>query len=113
MKLIALSQSTGIYGTVTAGEEFEVPDELAEELLRRGNVVKALPPPVVYETKVIVPQPPTVGARPPFRHVPVPDAQPPELASASDRELRKPNVSEQGIADPGGRGRRSRFSPGS
>ena len=58
MKVIALSQLTGTYGNMQAGQEFEVSDELGAELLRLGHVRQALRPAVAYETKVVVPQPP-------------------------------------------------------
>jgi hypothetical protein len=111
MKLIALSQLTGVYGRVEAGEEFEVDDSIATELLRLGYVRPAVPPPVVYETKVITPQASTVGARPPFRHVPVPDSQPEELVTAGDPVLREPELLRPGTVDPGRRRGRARSSP--
>jgi hypothetical protein len=36
MKFIANCQLTGVYGTVTAGQMFDVPDAIAAELFRRG-----------------------------------------------------------------------------
>lgn len=112
MKLIALTQLTGVYGSVETGQEFEVADDLAKELLRLGHVRASAPPPVVYETKVIVPQEaPTVAARRPFRHVPVPDEEPSLLAPGSDPMLQNADLSEPGIIDPGRRSGRARSSP--
>ena len=48
MRLIANSQLSGEYGTVTAGQEFECQDAIAFELLRTNMVRKAGPPTVRY-----------------------------------------------------------------
>lgn len=112
MKLIALTQLAGVYGMVEAGQEFEVADDLAKELLRLGHVRASGPPAVVYETKVIVPQEaPKVSARPPFRHLPVSDEEPPLLAPGSDPVLRSADLPEPGIIDPVRRSGRARSSP--
>lgn len=112
MKLIADRQLTGEYGTVTPGQEFEVRDEIGTDLLRRNLVRTAAPPRVEYDTKVIRPaEAPEVGAREtPFRHVPVPDEEPENLAEESRRVLSGADLSEAGTHDPGGRRGRARSS---
>lgn len=76
MKLIAVTQLSGNYGVVQAGQEFEADADTARELLQRGYVKHAADPQIVYETKVIVPEEaPKVSARRPFRHGVVRDAQ--------------------------------------
>lgn len=49
MKLIAIRQLVGDYGRVDAGQQFEVSDDIARELLSRGLARHALPPRVAYE----------------------------------------------------------------
>jgi hypothetical protein len=112
MKLIALSQLTGLYGQVQTGQEFEVADDLGAELLRLGHVRPALPPAVTYETKVIVPQEPsTVGARRPFRDVPVSDAESKEVDPPRRPVVSDPDIPEPRTTDPGGRRGHPRPSP--
>jgi hypothetical protein len=113
MRLIAVAhQLTGVYGTVTAGEEFECRDDLAKQLVRSGSARKAAPPRVLYETKVVVPEAPEVGARPPFRNVPVHHAESPPVAPEGDPVLPAADLPAPGAADSGGRGKRKRFGSG-
>ena len=51
MKVIALRQLTGDYGRVHAGQQFEAPDDVAAELLRRGLVHRADGPKILYEMR--------------------------------------------------------------
>lgn len=123
MRLIANRQLTGDYGTVTAGEIFIVPDPDGKKLIAAGVARPADPPRILYETKpqryempAIQPQAPEVSARDTFRapgHSLLPDAEPQAVAPESDSVLAKPNVSEQGAPDPGGRrGRKGSRSAG-
>jgi hypothetical protein len=113
MRLIAGRQLTGSYGTVVAGEIFEVEDDLGRQLVLAGNAVKAEPPRILYETKVILPEAPEVSAREPFRHVPVPNPQPTDVAIEVDTVLPEPELPgiEERTADPRGRGRRKGSDP--
>lgn len=120
MRLIAVAQQlTGEYGTVTAGQEFECREDIAIELLRSGSARQPDPPRVLYETKpragyetkVIVPEAPEASPRPPFRNMPLPDAQPAPVAPKGDPVLPAADVPPEGTADP--RGRRERKGPGS
>lgn len=108
MRLIAVAhQLTGDYGTVTAGQEFEVNDEVAAELMRNGSARRADPPRVLYDTKVIVPEAPQVGPRQhPFRDLSLPNPEPPPVAPASHRVLSDTDLPESGVVDSGRRGKR-------
>lgn len=93
-KLIALSQLSGNYGVVQAGQEFETDDDTARELLWRGYVKHAADPQVVYETKVIVPEEaPKVSARRPFRHSTVRNPQSSPLDTEDAPVVPSANVS--------------------
>lgn len=129
MLLITHRQRTGHYGTIIPGQQFDCPDDIeALDLIERGAAHRAEPPkviyetkpttyetkPIIYETKVIVPDTESVptanggGPRPPFRSVsdlPVPDAQPPAVAPASDPLLPGSDLPESGDADRGRWGR--------
>jgi hypothetical protein len=105
MKLVALSQLAGVYGTVRDNEEFECPDDIATQLLAMNKVRKAAAPKIIKETKVITP--PEVGPCIPFRDGAVPDAQSKGMATSGDSVLQKSDLAEQGT--PGPRGRRGRF----
>ncbi len=112
MRIVANRQLTGVYGTVSAGQEFECHDATALELLQAGFVQRAGAPAVRYETKVIVPaEAPQVSARDSFRHVPVSDARPETVAAAGDCVFPGPDAPQRGAADSGGR--RGRQRPGS
>src|ERR1700728_5145826 len=113
MRLIAVAQQlTGVYGTVTAGQEFECRDDIAAHLLRSGSARKADPPRVTYETKVVVPEAPEVRPRLPFRDVPVRHSESPPVDPESDSVLPEPDVSLPGAADSGGRRKRKGFGSG-
>lgn len=107
MRLIANRQLFGEYGLVAPGDDFEVRDEIATQLLRAGVVRKADPPTVQYETKVIVPEAPEVSPRQPFRDMPVFDARSPELDRKGNREFSTTDVPAIRTDDPRGRDRRS------
>jgi hypothetical protein len=111
MQVIANKQLTGDYGTVVAGQKFEVADDVAADLLQRSVVRRAEPPKVLYETKVIAPEAPEVAPRLPFRHSSLPDEGPAALATEGDRVLPVAGLSKQGTADPGRR--RTSRGPGS
>ena len=57
MKVIALRQLHGSYGTKLTGEEFEVTDTIGSKLLARRLVTPA----PTYQTKVTPPEAPHVG----------------------------------------------------
>ena len=78
MKLIANQQLTGDYGTVLPGQWFECDAPVAEQLIQRGLATRALIR--TYETKVVVPEAPMVGADP-FRNVFSFDEEPPALVA--------------------------------
>jgi hypothetical protein len=116
MRVICNAQQLhGDYGTVTAEQEFECPDDVAPELIKAG-LVRALPKPkVLYETKpilpeyrVIVPEAPEVSARPPFRNVPLSHEESPDVAPESDSVLPGSDVSQQRNDHRGGRRGRAR-----
>ena len=107
MFLISNRQLTGVYGTVTPGQEFNCPEDVAKELLRAGVAHKAEPPKVLYETKVV--RPPEVGPTIPFRDMPVSDQKPEEVAAAGDHVLPAADIPKQGASDSGGRRGRLRF----
>ena len=112
MRLISnRPQLHGSYGTVVFGQQFEVEEDVARQLLRSGAARLPDPPRVLYETKVVVPEAPEVGARLPFRDVPLPDPQPPAVAAEGDSVLPAADVPQPGTAHPGGR--RKRKGPGS
>ena len=113
MKLIANRQLTGAYGTVTPGQHFEVSDEIANDLLRRGLVRQAGVPRIEYDTRAITPsEAPEVSPREPFRHVFVPNTEPADMAAEGDSVLSESDLLEQGIADRGGRRARARSTSG-
>lgn len=105
MKMIADRPTTGDYGSVIPGQEFECTDAVAQHLMKNGIAHKADVPKIGYETKAIEPH--EVGITVPFRDVPVSDAEPPAVAAESNPVVPEPNVSESGAPDPGGR--RGRF----
>lgn len=105
MKLIALSQLTGVYGTVQEDGIFDCPEDIALQLLAMNKARKADPPKIVKETKVITP--PEVGPIVPFRDGAVPDAQSKGMATEGNSVLSKSDLAKQGTSDP--RGRRGRF----
>lgn len=107
MKVIANRTLYGSYGQKRPDEEFDCPDDTAQELLKSGLVRYAMPPKVEYETKIIRPTAPEVSPREPFRHVPVPDAKPETVDSEGNRVLSNTNILEGGAAHNRGRGRRS------
>lgn len=76
MRLTALRQLTGDYGTVVPGEIFSVPDDVGRQLLSKGVAAFADPPRIVYETKVVTPSAPEVRARDPFQFIPLAPAAP-------------------------------------
>lgn len=43
MRVVAVRQMTGSYGTVNAGQEFDVSDNLASKLISRGLARKMMP----------------------------------------------------------------------
>ena len=92
---------------VLEGEAFDVPDEVAKQLLYAKKARIPAPPTVIYETKVIVPEAPTVRPRDPFRDVPMRDAQPPAVAPESDPLLPTADLSASRTAHYRGRGRRA------
>jgi hypothetical protein len=114
MRVIANRQITGEYGSVVAGQAFDVRDELAEDLMKRNLVRTAAAPRILYDTKVIQPaEAPEVGPREPFRrNVPVPNQESPDVAPEGDRVLPEPDVHESEPADLVGRGLRSRSAAG-
>lgn len=112
--LKARRQLHGDYGSVAAGEHFEVSDELAAQLEAAGLVeIRVLHEAGMnhgYETKVIHPEAPTVGPRPPFCNLHVPDAEPEAVAPESNRVLPETDIPASGTADSGRR--RERKGPG-
>src|ERR1035438_9212162 len=108
MRLIANRQLAGDYGRADAGQTFEASAEVARSLIERGLARPWKEPKVLYETKVITPEAPEVSARPPFRNVPVSDAEPAPVAPAGDPVLPRSDVSKPRTAHPGRWGRRSR-----
>lgn len=107
MRLIANRQLTGVYGSVVAGDGFDVEDATGRQLLNAGLARRADPPSVRYETKVITPEAPGVSARQPFRDSTLPHEEPPSVAPESDKFVPPTDLSESGTADRGRRGRRS------
>ena len=119
MKLIANRQLCFGNNVVEGGDEFEMPDDVAADLMKREVARRAEPPKILYETKparmetpTIEPESPEVTARQPFRNVPVLDEESPQLAPASNPMLPESDVSEQRTTDPSGRRKRSRFGAG-
>ena len=110
MRLIANRQLTGDYGTVVAGQEFEASEQIAARLLSMNVAHRATAPRIEYDTKVIVPAAPEVSARQPFRDLPVPDEESPEMAASGDRVLRDTDLSASRATDFSGRGGRPRPS---
>ena len=97
------------------GQSFEESDpRIAAELLNRGLVRKAEPPTVIYEKEALRNQDHSpeeiasaVSARPPFRDMPVCDAEPQAVATESHPVLPAPDLSKPRVADRGGRRGRS------
>ncbi len=127
MKLISDRPLTGAYGTVLPGREFEVDDELGDELLKtigperpdKGQPIivrRAGSPKILYETKPARFETPTVApevsARLPFRDRPVSDQESQGLATESDLLLSGSDISEPGNADHRMRRGRSRSGSG-
>lgn len=109
MRLVATRQVLiGGLGTFLMGQEFDAPDDVAKQLMANGVARHPDPPRVVYQTKVITPEAPEVSARHPFRHSGMFDAESAELAAEGDSSVPESDVSERGVAHPGGRGRRTR-----
>lgn len=107
MRLIANCQLRGEYGQVVPDQEFEARDEIAVELIARGNARHARPPKIQYETKIITPVAPVVSAREPFRDGAVSNAQPKVVDTEGHRVLSTADLSDSGAADTRGRGRRT------
>jgi hypothetical protein len=105
MKLIALSQLTGVYGTVQEGGIFDCPEDIALQLLAMNKARKADPPKIIRETKVITP--PEVGPIVPFRDCAVPNKEQAGMVAEGNPVLSKSDLAKQGTPDP--RGRRGRF----
>lgn len=100
MRVIANRQITGEYGSVLPGQTFEVRDEIAEDLLKRSLVRTAAGPRVMYDTKVIQPaEAPEVGARDPFRNVPMPNEGSTDVAAEGDRVLPEADLLEPEATD--------------
>lgn len=100
MQLIALRQTCGDYGMISAGQVFTADDEVARQLIMEGIARRPDPPRIVYETKVVVPEAPEVSARQPFRDLHLPDdPEPPALAAVRDSVLAAANVQQQGTVD--------------
>ena len=118
MRIIANRQLSGVYGTVVDGQEFEVADDIALQLLAANLVRKPGPPRVLYDskvsyqTKVVIPEASEVGPRQPFRDVPLSHQEPPIVVTESDPVLPAADVSEQGTADTSRRGKRSGSASG-
>jgi len=113
MKLVCIAQQlTGEYGTVTAGQEFECPQEIAMQLIRGGSAKKPGSPRVVYETKPKTFETPEVSPRQPFRDSSVPDKKSASVAPEGHPLLSGSDVPAPRNVDCGGRGRRSRSDPG-
>jgi hypothetical protein len=95
LKLIALTQLSGVYGVVEAGHEFEVADQLGRELLKLGYVKHAADPEVTYETQALVPQEaPAHKPRRPFRHGAVRHAQSSPVDPETDAGIYDPDLHE-------------------
>ena len=107
MRLIANRQLTGSYGSVVAGDGFDVEDATARQLINAGLARRAEQPRIQYETKIIAPEAPQVSARQPFRDSALPHEESPRVASESDQLLSSTDLPESGITDRGRRGRRS------
>lgn len=108
MKLVANRQLCGEYGVVGPGQEFETRDDIAEQLLKEDVVHRANPLRVDYETKVIVPEASEVGARQPFRNVPLPDEESEGLAPEGNRMFSAADLPPLRADDPSRRGGRPR-----
>lgn len=107
MRLIASRQLTGDWGTVTAGQGFDVPPDIAKQLLESGVANIPPAPKILYETKVVTPEAPEVSPRPPFRDVPVSHAASPSVAPKSHSVLPAANLPGQRTTDSGRRGKRN------
>ena len=93
MKVRANRQLTGDYGTVVAGQVFELNQDIALELLRSGVIEP------YREVKVIVPEVP--GERP-FRLLYLPNEQA-AMGGAGDSGVAKTDVPTQGTDCGSGR----------
>lgn len=107
MRVIANKPLRGEYGYVVADQEFDVRDDLAEQLLKKGMVRHARPPKVQYETRVITMEAPEVSPREPFRDMPLPDEKPEAVVTESNQLLSVADVPPSRAIDSRGRGRRS------
>jgi hypothetical protein len=112
MTVIANRPLRGEYGLVNRGQQFEVRDEVAEQLLKKGLVTPVGAPRVEYETKVLRPAAPEVSARQPFRELPVFDPQPEGMASEGDRVFSTADVPAPRADNPRGRRGRKTHHPG-
>lgn len=113
MRLISNRQLTGDYGSVAAGEQFECSEDVGAHLLRQGSARRADPPRILYDTKIVVPEAPTVGARLPFRNCPLHNPESAPVAPEGDSVLPAADVPEgtQGTTDPVRRRGRPRLNP--
>src|SRR5690349_13152455 len=109
MKLIANRALSGDYGYVRVGQAFTAAPSTGRRLLDRGLAREA---PENKSSDHPEPEdlPPAseVGARPPFRNLPVPDPEPAGVAPEGNPLLRGADLPEPRAADPSGRARRSR-----
>ena len=112
MKLRAIRRLIGSDYRVRAGEVFDVPDMEALDLIRRGLASAMEAPQVIYETKVVTPEAPSVSGVP-FRHCDYADYQRQgPFYRTSYPVMPVPGTSAVGVGDPGRRstGRRGRHS---
>lgn len=100
MRLIANRQLSGAYGVVTAGQVFECDDEIARTLMENGVAYRPQPPRILYQTKVVRPEAPEVGPRPPFRDLPLPNAEPKVVSATSNPVLPGTDVPESRASNP-------------
>lgn len=108
MRLIANTRlyNPAAYGTALQGQEFDCPDDIAQELIAQGKARKADPPKILKETKVI--SPPEVGPVIPFRDVSMSDKKQEKVASEGNQVLSQSDAPKPRAADSGGRGKRLR-----
>ena len=82
------------------GIPFECSDDrTVSQLIAEGIARPALPPKILYETKVV--SPPEVGPTIPFRDGAVSDEKQTEVAAEGNPVLPSSNVPEQGASNPG------------
>jgi len=110
MRLIANRQLCGSYGVVGPGQEFNVEDDTGLQLISNGVAYRPNPPRILYQTKVITPEAPMVGAGP-FCDVPMCDSQPTEVAASGDTMFSVADVPKQGNVDSVKRRGRPRIHP--